>query len=275
MYMCKVSVILPTYNRAKIIQKSIESVLNQTVKDIELIIVDDGSNDNTKEVISEIKDSRIKYILLEKNGGVSNARNIGMQNATGEWIAFEDSDDIWHPEKLQKQLEYAKDHTKCEVIYCAYSITVSGVNYVVPSRNYKRNLKGYIYKDLLLKNTIGAPTLMFKRKILNENIRFCSELKSLEDWDFALLISKNREVGFVSEVLVNAGTTGGGVSSNRTNYYVAKCKILVRHYKDILELGLFDEYIDMLFSEAKKDKVFIQVQKLLMLHLELMVEEDN
>jgi len=100
-----ISIILPTFNRAKIVSRSIRSVLNQTYKEFELIIIDDGSADCTQELISKIKDSRIRYIKHEKNKGAAAARNTGIKAAQYDLIAFQDSDDEWMPEKLEKQIK--------------------------------------------------------------------------------------------------------------------------------------------------------------------------
>ena len=95
----KVSVIIPTYNRATTIIKSINSVLNQTYSNFEIVVVDDNSDDNTKDIIKQIQDDRIIYIKNKKNLGAASARNIGIKNATGELIAFQDSDDEWIKQK--------------------------------------------------------------------------------------------------------------------------------------------------------------------------------
>lgn len=101
-----ISVILPTYNRKNTIKRAIDSVLNQTYKNIELIIVDDASSDGTLEFVSRQygEDERITYIINEENLGPSGARNVGVANAKGSWIAFQDSDDEWHMDKLEKQV---------------------------------------------------------------------------------------------------------------------------------------------------------------------------
>lgn len=110
-----VSVIIPTYNRAKIISRTIDSVLNQTYKDIEIIVVDDGSKDDTKEVLKKYK-KKIKYVYKE-NGGVSSARNLGVKEASGDWIAFLDSDDEWTPDKLSVQMDCLAK-TSLEICFC-------------------------------------------------------------------------------------------------------------------------------------------------------------
>ena len=100
----KVSVIIPTYNRAKLIKRSILSVLNQTYQNFEIIVVDDGSADDTKSVVESFNNPKIRYIRHDINKGQSAARNTGIKNAKGKYIAFQDSDDEWLPEKLEKQM---------------------------------------------------------------------------------------------------------------------------------------------------------------------------
>ena len=108
----KVSIIIPTYNRAKLLSRAIKSVLDQTFKDFELIIVDDGSTDNTKGVVEEFqkKDSRIKYIWQENSGAPAKPKNTGIRQARGEYVAFLDDDDEWFPKKLEKQIELFEDN---------------------------------------------------------------------------------------------------------------------------------------------------------------------
>ena len=100
-----VSVIIPTYNRAARLPMSVESVLNQTYRDLEIIIVDDGSTDLTEDVVRAMSDSRIRYIKHPRNLGGCKARNTGVSNAKGEYIAFQDSDDVWHADKLEVELK--------------------------------------------------------------------------------------------------------------------------------------------------------------------------
>ena len=93
----KISVVIPTYNRSALIERAVNSVAMQTYENLEIIVVDDGSADDTETVVNSIKDSRIRYIKLPVNGGAANARNVGVEHATGSLVAFQDSDDYWKP----------------------------------------------------------------------------------------------------------------------------------------------------------------------------------
>ena len=115
-----VSIIMPSYNTAKFISETIDSVLMQTYTNWELIIVDDCSTDNTDEVVkSFLSDDRIKYIKNEKNSGAAFSRNRALREANGKWIAFLDSDDLWHPEKLEKQIRFMEKN-RCHFSYTNY-----------------------------------------------------------------------------------------------------------------------------------------------------------
>ena len=113
-----ISVILPTYNRRALTLRAIESVLKQTHADLECIVVDDASADDTAQHVRRIADPRVRYVRLEKNGGACAARNAGMALAKGAYIAFQDSDDVWRPDKLEKQLRLIES-TGADVVVCA------------------------------------------------------------------------------------------------------------------------------------------------------------
>lgn len=121
-----VSIIMPSYNTAKYIEASINSVLAQTYTNWELLIVDDCSTDNTDGVVAKFKDSRIKYIKNEKNSGAAVSRNRALKMATGKWIAFLDSDDLWVPEKLEKQIAFMEENGY-HFTYTDYRICLNGI----------------------------------------------------------------------------------------------------------------------------------------------------
>lgn len=113
-----ISIIVPTYNRAGYIEEALDSVKKQTFTDYEIIVVDDGSTDNTKEILENY--SGIRYLLLE-HGGIATARNAAVKAARGKWIAFLDSDDLWKEDKLQKQVDYLHTHPDCRIVYTEFS----------------------------------------------------------------------------------------------------------------------------------------------------------
>ena len=195
-----VSVILPTYNRASIIQKSVEAVLNQTYRTLELIIIDDGSTDETKELISKITDSRVRYIQIDENKGVANARNEGIRSSLGEIIAFADSDDIWLPGKLVSQIKILKNFPHIELLFADYL----NINHITNTQDYgfRQNTKGMkllktrlLYKEcfeilegtpeaLLQSNFIATPTVLIRSNVVSKIGNFNIQLMGGEDFEF-------------------------------------------------------------------------------------------
>lgn len=198
--MTKISVIIPTYNSAKYIKDTIESVLNQTYKDLEIIVVDDGSTDNTKDIVSKYQ---VKYIYQE-NKGPAAARNRGIKEAQGEYIAFLDSDDVWMVEKLEKQMAIFENSTYA-MIYCDMS---HKVNEKIVHKSYLKE-KGYrgpgsgdIHERLLKENFIFTPTVLVKKEVLKKTGYFDESYKICEDYKMWLTIAKKYQIAFLDEVLV-------------------------------------------------------------------------
>ncbi len=128
-----ISVVLPTFNRKRLLPRAINSVLNQTYKNLELIIIDDGSTDNTEEIVKAYSDTRIRYCKQKLNRGGSAARNAGIKLAKGELISFQDSDDEWLPEKLERQVrKFSEVGDDVGVIYCGYESVFERTKEVLP-----------------------------------------------------------------------------------------------------------------------------------------------
>lgn len=166
----RVSVVMPAYNRAKFIGSAIESVLMQTYKDFELIIVDDGSTDNTVEIIKTYDDSRIKLFKHEKNYGVAVARNTGYRNSKGEFIAIADSDDLNHPERLLKKVTFLDENPDIDVVTCCYQ----EIDF---NDNYRSKVMFDSENDQIRANWIfdsGIPSFMMfrKEKIKSRNLLY-------------------------------------------------------------------------------------------------------
>ena len=202
-----VSIIMPSYNTAPYIRETIQSVLDQTYQNWELIIVDDCSTDNTDEVVASIQDDRIRYLKNEKNSGAAVSRNRALREAKGRWIAFLDSDDLWMPEKLEKQISFMKDHGYT-LSYTEYekideeskplNIYVSG-----PEKVNKRKMYNYDY--------IGQLTMMYSAKEFG--------LIQIKD------IKKNNDYAIRLQLYKKPGTCAYLLKENLAKYRVRKVSI--------------------------------------------------
>ena len=196
-----VSVIIPSYNRAGTIRNAVESVLNQTYADLELLVVDDGSTDNTEQVVNSIRDERVRYIRQPVNKGACVARNRGIQEIKGEYIAFQDSDDVWAADKLEKQMRTLQE-TGADMVYCGMTRHLGGKSRYFPS-DQKPN-QSLTLKALLTKNKISTQTILIKKEAA-EKVLFDESFRRLQDWDFSTRVLLNGyAVAYLPEALVTA-----------------------------------------------------------------------
>lgn len=258
----KVSVVIPTYNRGSTIVKSVYSVLRQTYSNVEIIIVDDNSEDDTFDKISEIEDPRVIYIHNVMNVGPAAARNIGIRQATGEYIAFQDSDDEWKENKIIRQLEKFRENSKYMAIYCAFNYHKNDLCYQVPKVNFSlEELETDIYNTLLHGNTIGTPTLIVKREVLSEIGLFNEKLKALEDWDLALRIARKYKIGYVNECLVDVFYSANSVNLDTANLGLARTHIYTKYFKNLNDKSPYiNEILYMIeaFFDIDDSKIFSQ-----------------
>jgi glycosyltransferase involved in cell wall biosynthesis len=182
----KVSVVIPTYNRGQYILESVGSVLNQSFNNCEVIVIDDGSTDDTRTVIEGIDDQRVVYLPTDHSGRPSVPRNVGLNVATGKYIAFLDSDDLWLPEKLSLQVPLMEQRTDIDISYGNVMTfdqnSDKGIEIAYP---FNRN--GNPKYRLLFKNFIPSITVLMRRSFLEKNhLRFKEELESVEDYELWL-----------------------------------------------------------------------------------------
>ena len=261
--MHKVSVILPTYNRAGILKKAIDSVLGQTYRDMELIIVDDGSTDQTADVVSLIEDPRIRYVYTQINRGAAAARNYGIAQASPEavYIAFEDSDDLWHPDKLEKQLGEMEKHP--EAGFCYHKIAYDmggGYQAILPDERLPLEKKqGVIYAQLLYDNLVDCPSMLIRRELLDQVGGFDEMLKALEDYDLALRLAEAAPAAFVNEVLLDSSYSTTGVSGSAVNYLTASCILVGKYKKDYLSTNTFNHRVEKILEDAEQAGVKEQI----------------
>lgn len=226
-----VSVILPTYNRANLLARSIHSVLSQTYRDLELVVVDDCSSDGTEQELSKISDPRLRVIQQPINLGPSAARNRGIGASLGQYIAFQDSDVAWYPEKLMKQIELLERRDEngeySAVCYSRFVFSSRNRQTVMPS-DPKSTLSGRIYEKLLCGNTMDTPAIVFRREVLDVVGNFDESLANLEDWDLALRLSQNYSISFLDEVTLVSYDSLGSV--NKTISPESLITILNKHY---------------------------------------------
>jgi glycosyltransferase involved in cell wall biosynthesis len=255
-YKPTVSVIIPTYNRAHLIGRAIQSVLDQTYPDFEIIVVDDASTDNTKEVISEFQngDERIRYIRLDNNKGGAAARNTGINAAQGVYIAFQDSDDEWFPDKLRKQMTlFTTAPKEVGVVYTGFWRIENGNKIYIPwSWVIKKN--GNVHKELLNGNFITTQSIVTRKECLEKAGMFDESLPRLQDWELAIRLSLYYHFMCIDEPLVNSFYSIESISAND--------KALVKAMKIVL-LKHFDK-----FARDKKplSKIYLNIGKIMSLN---------
>jgi len=238
----KISVIIPTYNREKLLKKTLDSVLNQTVQADEIIIIDDGSSDNTKELIANYENNTIRYII-QKNAGVSNARNNGIQKAKNDWICFLDSDDIWEINKLEKQIQFHKDNP--HILFSHTDELWIFNDKIIKQKKHQLKPSGFCFEQNISNTLIGASTVMIHKKLFDNIGYFDENLIACEDYDLWLRILKKYELGLINEKLISkiAGHENQlSFSTKMMDKY--RIKALQKHlnspYKDVI----YKQFID-------------------------------
>jgi len=212
-----VSVIVPTYNRCGLLKEAVESVLGQTFKDFELIVVDDGSSDKTGTVIKKYE-GKIRYYFKE-NGGVAAARNLGVKMAAGKLIAWLDDDDFFFPEKIAKQVRFFQKNPWAGLVYTGH-MTVDSTSYqtkrsyLVPPhyKDCKSN------RDALIKQCFFAnSTVMMKKECFHRSGPFDESLRHTVDYDMWLKTAAYYRFGCVPEILAGYRWHGKQISTRRDN----------------------------------------------------------
>lgn len=225
-----VSVIMPTYNHGKFIAESIESVLDQTYRNLELIIIDNYSDDNTEEIVRSYNDERIQYFKFHNKGVIAAARNFGLKKISGDYVAFLDSDDIWHNNKLEKQLPHFHE---TDIIGVATNFTIISDTSYYRNSNLPKSRKGYVdfnYKNILNANHLITSSVVVRRNVLeqvggfDESRDFCF----IEDWELWLRMARSGSFRILEQPLLSYRVFR---KKNRKSYQVAKryLKILDKH----------------------------------------------
>lgn len=207
-----ITVLMPTYNCAAYISDAIKSILNQTFKEYEFLIIDDGSTDNTEEIVSHFKDSRICYIK-KRHTGLPDSLNFGLKKATYDLIARMDADDISHPLRLEQQLNYLKMNNEIDILSC-WSAFFSGKSIIYILKNPIDNEK--IKKGLLLYSYILHPGCIYSKKIILENGGYKGNV--FEDYILWLKLMNNVKFSNIPEVLIFQRFRKNSLSRENLNF---------------------------------------------------------
>jgi|SRR5919199_1486969 glycosyltransferase involved in cell wall biosynthesis len=206
-----ISVIVPAYNASRTILKTIESVQQQNFSDFELIVINDGSTDQTLELLNTIKDPRLQ-VFSYSNGGLPTARNRGISHATGEFITFLDADDLWAPDKLELQLAALQQHPEAGVAYSwTYYMDEQGESVHIGAPVF---FEGNVYSKLLVGNFLDSGSNpLIRRRAIESVGEFDPTLKSCEDWEYWLRLSARWDFVVVPKPQIFYRQTSGAMSS--------------------------------------------------------------
>jgi glycosyltransferase involved in cell wall biosynthesis len=223
-----VSIILPTYNRAHLLPRAIRSVLAQSYEDYELIVIDDASQDETPKIMAAMNDKRIRYIREDVNIGVAAARNRGILACQGKYVAFQDSDDEWHPQKLVRQIQaFTRVDEETAVVYSQFWRKKAGRIARFPPASPQ--LSGDILSILRRQNVVTTQAALVRRACLKEVGLFDAQLSCLVDWELWLRLSQHYRFQFVAEPLVVVHFTPQSISSQTEAVADALEYILDKH----------------------------------------------
>ena len=245
-----ISIIIPTYNRSSFVQEAIDSVLAQKFVDFELIVVDDGSTDDTHSALKKYNKS-IKYIY-QRNKGVSAARNTGVRESSGEWLAFLDSDDLWKPKKLTVQYNYLKDNPTC-LICQTEEIWIKNGQRINPKKRHQKQ-SGQIFKASLPLCIVSPSAVMIHRSLFEQMHGFDESLPACEDYDLWLRISCQYPIDLIQTPLI---IKRGGHNDQLSNAPRLD-RYRIQSLYNILNSNMltYDQYQSALFMLQEKCRIY-------------------
>jgi len=223
-----VSVVIPTHNRKLMLKRALDSVLNQTLKEIEVIVVDNASVDGTEVMVKSIPDGRISYFRHEINEGGPAARNTGIKKAKATLISLLDDDDEWFPEKLALQVAQIKNaETKIGLVYAGSEIYDETTQKIL--RVHSPRYRGRVYEQLLLNNILSSASMLIKKECFDKVGVFDETLTSCQDWDMWLRIAEHFEFDYIDEVLVRINMHTEQISNDYAQLIPGRTRMVQKH----------------------------------------------
>lgn len=249
--MCTVSIIIPTFNRYKLLQRALNSILKQSYLDYEIIVIDDGSTDKTAEILTELF-PQIRYVYQD-NKGVSSARNKGLELAKGEWIAFLDSDDEWLPEKLTLQLGLIKSTPDYKVCHTEELWIRNGTR--VNQMNKHKKFGGWIFPQCLPLCVMSPSSIVIHQSVFETVGNFDTSLPACEDYDLWLRITAKYPVLYIEEPQIKK--YGGHDDQLSTKHWGMDQFRIIALQKIVEDMSLQQEYLTAAIAMlVKKSKIF-------------------
>ena len=245
--MKKVSVIMPAYNRGYIISRAIESVINQTYTEWELIIVDDGSEDDTEKRVAEFKDDRIRYIHYDENRGGNYARNLGMKNSVGEYIAFLDSDCEWYSDYLRKSVCLLEDtNEKNDIVFSRSCVIHDNIETIFPfAATEEIDTEEKMLNKSVIESIFDTNVCIIDRKVYRKSGGFNESLRKCQDWDYflRLLSKKCYKFRFNDEVLCKNYIQKNSIFHKDEFFWDARLHIFEKHIDICREINTVPEVL--------------------------------
>lgn len=247
-----ISVIIPTYNRVGLLGRSMQSVLSQTYGNLELLIIDDCSDDNTGEFVKGFADERIRYYRNEHNMGLAASKNRGASLARGELLAFQDDDDEWLPNKLMRLMEVWRKEGNAETGMIYHEMQEQGADTFIPSRDIPLKWKSEdIFRHMLLYPVIGATASLIRKSCLDELGGFNEKLGSIEDYEFYLRMAKKYRILFVGEPLMIIYDTPGSVNKRFKSKIDTELYVLDTMYESLCQYDILQKKVNLIRQQAE------------------------
>lgn len=243
--MPKVSVLMPVFNSEVYLSEAIDSILNQTFEDFEFIIIDDGSNDRSQEIVRSYSDPRIRFYVNKQNMGVAATLNRGLELATGEYIARMDSDDISLPNRFKEQVDFLNRHQSVGVI--GSNIEVFGENLVTTTRNFPQNSQK-LKAELLFSSCFAHPAVMIRRKCLIQyKLKYSPEYNGIEDYVLWWRMAEVTELGSVNRVLLRYRQHELQATKNHSVYHVERRKSFIEERLRVFSCEISQEEMKLVY----------------------------
>lgn len=241
--------------------------MGQTYQDLEIIIADDRSTDDTRDLVRHLseEDHRISYVTNDDVRGAAGARNTGIMHASGEYITFQDSDDYYVPEKIEKLLHELNRHPECCFCYSRFRKELpDGRYYIYPLPDMTADdLSGDIYTEVLHENLIACPTLLIQHEFLDATGYFDTAMIANEDYDLAVRIAGESPAAFVDEVLLISPTTPESLSLDVRKSLSSSCQFVLKHKNELLRTGTLNHRLERILTDAQQNGLLAEIEPLL------------